>query len=94
MEERPVGKVAALVIRNGIAGAELLVFDHPLAEGGINVQLPAGAIDPHEEPEAAVVREFVGGSRCPRSHHWTGGCYRRRMAGRKAAPLGLPSKCV
>lgn len=58
MEERLIGKVAALVIRNGIAGAELLVFDHPLAEGGINIQLPAGTIDPHEEPEEAVVREL------------------------------------
>jgi 8-oxo-dGTP pyrophosphatase MutT (NUDIX family) len=34
------------------------VFDHPLDEGGVMVQLPAGTIDRGEEPAVAVVREL------------------------------------
>jgi 8-oxo-dGTP pyrophosphatase MutT (NUDIX family) len=37
---------------------EVLVFDHPLDEGGFMVQLPAGTIEQDEEPELAAAREL------------------------------------
>ncbi len=58
-EFKPVLKVTALVLRSGQDGDELLVFDHPLQEGGSMVQVPAGTIEPGEEPEDAVVRELL-----------------------------------
>lgn len=52
---RTIGKVTAFVTRrtNPQAIADLLVFRHPDA----GIQLPAGTIEPGEDPPAAVVRE-------------------------------------
>lgn len=47
-------KVTALVVRPGVSGAELLVFDHPLA----GTQLPAGTGLPGEDPVTAARREL------------------------------------
>jgi 8-oxo-dGTP pyrophosphatase MutT (NUDIX family) len=57
--EGRIGKVAAIVLREGRAGAEVLVFDHPLEEGGFMVQVPAGTIEPGEAPDVAVMRELL-----------------------------------
>jgi 8-oxo-dGTP pyrophosphatase MutT (NUDIX family) len=48
-------KVTAFVTRKRAAGLELLVFAHPSA----GVQLPAGSVEPGEEPAVAAVREVV-----------------------------------
>ena len=58
MEIKRVGKVTAVCIRKRDITPEVLVFDHPLDNGGVMVQLPAGTIEPGEEPEAAVLREL------------------------------------
>ncbi|MSQ14319.1 MAG: NUDIX domain-containing protein [Dehalococcoidia bacterium] len=58
MNEERVKKVTAIVLRKGMSCTELLVFDHPMDEGGVMVQLPAGTVEPDEQPEAAVVREL------------------------------------
>ena len=49
-----VGKVTAIVRR----GTDVLVFDHPLDEGGSMIQLPAGTIEAGEAPEVAAAREL------------------------------------
>jgi 8-oxo-dGTP pyrophosphatase MutT (NUDIX family) len=46
-------KVAALTVRQGAGGLELLVFTHPLA----GIQVPAGSVEPGEAPEHAAARE-------------------------------------
>lgn len=48
-----LGKVTALILRASPAGDELLLFKHPYA----GIQIPAGTIEPHEDPEAAALRE-------------------------------------
>ncbi len=105
MTEEFVGKVAAIVIREGIDGTELLVFDHPLEDGGISVQLPAGTIEPNEAPELAVVRELLEEAGVPgqiialagvRDEEWEGE-KRRRWVYLLSAPDWLldewPSTC-
>ncbi|HEX5369446.1 MAG TPA: NUDIX domain-containing protein [Dehalococcoidia bacterium] len=57
-EDSRVGKVTAVCIRYPSTTTEVLVFDHPLDEGGLMVQLPAGTIEPDEAPEEAVMREL------------------------------------
>jgi 8-oxo-dGTP pyrophosphatase MutT (NUDIX family) len=52
-------KTTAVVLRESSAGKEVLVFDHPLEEGGVMLQLPAGTIEIGEEPEAAAVRGLL-----------------------------------
>ena len=58
-ENAIVLKVTALVIRKHETEPEVLVFDHPLDEGGTMVQLPAGTIEPGEDPADAVLRELA-----------------------------------
>ncbi len=48
-----VGKVTALVTRDGASGPEVCVFDHPRA----GVQLPAGTLLPGEDVRAGALRE-------------------------------------
>ena len=57
MAER-IKKVAAIVLRPGPFGEEVLVFDHPTDDVGVMVQFPAGTIEPGESPENAVIREL------------------------------------
>ncbi|MSQ22549.1 MAG: NUDIX domain-containing protein [Dehalococcoidia bacterium] len=59
MSEERVKKVTAIVARQGRAGIELLVFDHPLEDSGIMIQLPAGTVEPDELPGEAVIRELL-----------------------------------
>ena len=49
-----VHKAVAAVVRGDGAGAELLVFRHPLA----GVQLPKGTVEPGETPAEGVLREL------------------------------------
>lgn len=42
------------VVREGIEGPELLVFDHPLA----GTQLPKRTLEPNEEPLDGALREL------------------------------------
>jgi len=95
-----VFKVAAIVTRAGAAGSEVLVFDHPLDEGGIMVQVPAGTIEPDEPPEQAAVRELLEetGIRAEivalagiRDEAWEGE-QRRRWVYLLRAPAGLPDE--
>ena len=58
MEHSRVGKVTAVCLRKRDTQPEVLVFDHPLDEGGFMIQLPAGTIEPQEAPEAAAEREL------------------------------------
>ncbi|MBM3934176.1 MAG: NUDIX domain-containing protein [SAR202 cluster bacterium] len=54
-----VEKVTAVVLRPGKSGAaEMLVFDHPLKEGGSMIQLPAGTLEKDETTEAGALREL------------------------------------
>jgi 8-oxo-dGTP pyrophosphatase MutT (NUDIX family) len=53
-----IKKVAAIVLRPGPSGEEVLVFDHPTDDAGVMVQFPAGTIEPGESPEYAVIREL------------------------------------
>lgn len=53
MGGRVVGKVTAFVTRAGPAGPEVVVFDHPFA----GVQLPAGTLEPGEDPPTGALRE-------------------------------------
>lgn len=48
-----MGKVAAFITRPHSAGPQLVVFDHPLA----GVQLPAGSLEPGEDPLDGGFRE-------------------------------------
>lgn len=48
-----LGKVTVFVVRAAPGGLELLLIHHPYA----GIQLPAGTIEPGEEPEAAALRE-------------------------------------
>jgi 8-oxo-dGTP pyrophosphatase MutT (NUDIX family) len=48
-----VDKVTAFVVRQGGAGRELLILQHPFA----GLQLPAGTVEPGETPEAGALRE-------------------------------------
>lgn len=100
MEQPRVGKVAAVVIRNGSSGPEVLVFDHPLEEAGFMVQLPAGTIEPDEAPEAAAVRELfeetgvevlTGALAGIRDEEWEGQA-RRRWVYLFDAPDNLPDE--
>lgn len=50
---RDLAKVAALITHGTGASRRLLVFEHP--SGGI--QVPAGSVEPGEDPAAAVLRE-------------------------------------
>lgn len=50
---RAVEKVTAFIIRDSVAGLELLLFRHPYA----GIQIPAGTVEAGEKPEAAVLRE-------------------------------------
>ncbi len=47
------GKVTALIVRQGPAGREVLLFRHPTA----GVQIPAGTVEVGEDPLAAGLRE-------------------------------------
>lgn len=58
-EAERVRKVAAVLVRDGVAGLEALVFEHPQPDGGVHRQLPAGTVEPGEEPDAAAVRELI-----------------------------------
>ncbi len=49
-----VRKVCACVVREGVEGPEVLVFDHPMA----GTQLPKGTLEPSEEPLDGVLREL------------------------------------
>jgi hypothetical protein len=42
MNDDIVLKVTAVVLRGAASREEVLVFDHPLDEGGFMIQLPAG----------------------------------------------------
>jgi 8-oxo-dGTP pyrophosphatase MutT (NUDIX family) len=46
-------KVTAFVVRRGAGGHELLLFEHESA----GVQIPAGTVEPGEDPGGAVLRE-------------------------------------
>ena len=59
MNEERIKKVAAIVTREGRAATEVLVFDHPLEEGGLMTQIPAGTVEPNEPPDVAAVRELL-----------------------------------
>ena len=48
-----VEKVTAFVTRSTSSGRELLLFEHPFA----GIQIPAGAVEDLETPDAAVIRE-------------------------------------
>jgi 8-oxo-dGTP pyrophosphatase MutT (NUDIX family) len=52
-----IRKASAIVLRGNAANPWVLVFDHPLDEG-LMVQVPAGTVEPNEEPQAAAVREL------------------------------------
>ena len=54
-----VRKVTAIVLRGQPSQREVLVFDHPWDDGGVVLQVPAGTIEPTEEPEAAASRELL-----------------------------------
>lgn len=58
-EAERVRKVAAVLVRDGSVGLEVLVFEHPQPDGGTHRQLPAGTVEPGEAPEAAAVRELI-----------------------------------
>ena len=58
-ETERVRKVAAVLVREGAAGLDVLVFEHPQEGGGVHRQLPAGTVEPGEAPEAAAVRELI-----------------------------------
>lgn len=47
-------KVAAFITRGSGQQQELLVIEHPNA----GTQLPAGTVEPDEEPDTAVIREI------------------------------------
>jgi 8-oxo-dGTP pyrophosphatase MutT (NUDIX family) len=57
-ETARVKKVTAVCLRRRGVVPEVLVFDHPLNEGGSMIQLPAGTIERDEAPEVAVLREL------------------------------------
>jgi 8-oxo-dGTP pyrophosphatase MutT (NUDIX family) len=48
-----LGKVTVFITRDRPAGRELLLLRHPYA----GLQLPAGTVEPGEQPEAAALRE-------------------------------------
>lgn len=48
-------KVTAFITRSTTQGEELLLFQHPFAGN----QIPAGTVELHETPEAAVLREVT-----------------------------------
>jgi len=52
----PTQKVAAYLLRQGAAGAELLVFEHVGVAAGL--QVPAGSVEPGEAHADAVRREL------------------------------------
>ena len=54
----PRRRVACYVVREGIAGPELLVFDHvDVPDAG--TQVPAGGMEPGESVEEAALREVA-----------------------------------
>ena len=100
LEQGRVGKVAAVCLRTRGTATEVLVFEHPLDEGGFMLQLPAGTIEPEEAPELAVVRELeeeTGVQARPkllagvRDEEWEGQA-RRRWVYVFDAPEGLPDE--
>lgn len=50
---RSVGKVTAFVTRSDACGVQLLLLEHPYA----GIQIPAGTVEEHEQPEMAALRE-------------------------------------
>ena len=48
-----IHKVTCFITRRGVKGIELLLFNHP----NVGVQIPAGTVEPDEEPEYAARRE-------------------------------------
>nr|WP_202410007.1 NUDIX domain-containing protein [Halobacillus litoralis] len=60
MEDRkrvnPVKKAYGYVTRIKEGQIQVLVFQHPIAEAGI--QIPKGTVDPGEDPQEAVLREM------------------------------------
>jgi 8-oxo-dGTP pyrophosphatase MutT (NUDIX family) len=100
LKNSPVGKVTAVVLRRRHLKAEVLVFDHPLDQGGFMVQLPAGTIEPYEEPETAATRELSEETGVQahlealvgvRNEEWDGQA-RRRWIYLFGAPDGLPEE--
>ena len=55
---RHVRKATAVLVRRRTVD-EVLLIEHPLDGGGVMLQLPAGTVEPDEEPEVAVLRELV-----------------------------------
>jgi 8-oxo-dGTP pyrophosphatase MutT (NUDIX family) len=53
MTERKIEKVTAFITRQTKTGHQLLLLDHPYA----GIQIPAGTVEPDENPEQAVRRE-------------------------------------
>ena len=79
---------------------EVLVFDHPLDDGGFMIQLPAGTIEQQEEPEVAATRELweetgvqatLAALAGVRDEEWEGQA-RRRWVYLFEAPDGLPNE--
>ncbi|MYL49814.1 NUDIX domain-containing protein [Halobacillus litoralis] len=52
----PVKKAYGYVTRIKEGQIQVLVFQHPIAEAGI--QIPKGTVDPGEDPQEAVLREM------------------------------------
>jgi 8-oxo-dGTP pyrophosphatase MutT (NUDIX family) len=100
MEYSRVRKVTAVCIRRSDTQPEVLVFDHPLDEGGFMIQLPAGTVEIGETPEAGVVRELSEETSVyvelatlagVRDEEWEGEA-RRRWVYLLDAPDGLPDE--
>jgi len=49
----PIHKATCFITLAGKSGTELLLFNHP----GVGVQIPAGTVEPGENPEIAAQRE-------------------------------------
>ncbi|WP_347319558.1 NUDIX domain-containing protein [Rossellomorea sp. RS05] len=53
----PIKKAYGYITRNHNGRPQVLVFQHPILEAG--VQIPKGTVQDGEDPEAAVVREMI-----------------------------------
>lgn len=53
--EQILNKVTAFITRTRLGRGELLLFEHPTA----GIQIPAGTVDPEEDPTDAVMREAL-----------------------------------
>ena len=51
--KQTVHKVTCFILRKAEHGADLLLFRHPYA----GIQIPAGTVNPNEDPQAAAIRE-------------------------------------